>query len=92
MIALSPSGIETDPVLIRILIAAIGPAVTVLLAWLVGHKLSAKWAERQKSRELAILGGQRILPHLRRVVRYLEALELASQVRIRKRPVIVCNC
>jgi len=55
MIALSPSGTETDPVLIRILIAAIGPAVTVLLAWLVGQRLSAKWAERQKSRELAIL-------------------------------------
>jgi len=55
MIALSPSGTPTDPVLIRILIAAIGPVVTVLLAWLVGHKLSAMWAERQKSRELAIL-------------------------------------
>jgi hypothetical protein len=59
MIALSPSGTENDPVLIRILIAAIGPAITVLLAWLVGHKLSAWGEERQKSRELAILAANK---------------------------------
>ena len=31
--------------------ALLGPAATVLLAWAVGNRLSARWAMRQKRRE-----------------------------------------
>ncbi len=32
----------------------LAPVITILLAWLVGHRLSAYWAERQKRREVVL--------------------------------------
>jgi hypothetical protein len=43
-----------DPLFLKLLMAAIGPILTVLLAWAVGQRLAAHWAVRQKIRESSI--------------------------------------
>ena len=42
----------TDPLINRVLVALIAPIVTVLLAAVLGHRLTAWWNEKQKRREL----------------------------------------
>ncbi|MCE9521124.1 MAG: hypothetical protein K8S25_01675 [Alphaproteobacteria bacterium] len=43
-----------DPVVVDILKAFIGPVTAVGLAWLVGHRISATWALRQRRREQSL--------------------------------------